>query len=352
MGRAASAGSCRPTRCCTCTLNVRGCRSVGWRSACTTCRTWCWRWTTRPMFGCGSWGSTRSGDSPRSGCWCRGRSRSGTRGLTIHVRGADGGYRVVTQSEAFPGWKAEEIHAALTEEPLSAETHGVLERVGRAMGAREGTRPEDDPLARSLSARAREEGTCEHGARDSPCPGHRGRHGPRGGPSAPRWSPGRGADGRGAGVHRCDGLPAATARGVAGWRSGGRQAGRTSAMTSPVTNAPFTASDPRGGEVRRPVRHRHRPHPHKHRRHRGRAFASSSGCSAARSRSSPRSPGGCSSSRYPKTTCRTQEAPHLHGLDGQAHIHQPRRALQGRTVRPVGLGTASACNGWKMPGDD
>ena len=80
-----------------------------------------------------------------------------TPGLTIHVRGADGGYRVVTQSEAFPGWKAEEIHAALTEEPLSAETHGVLERVGRAMGAREGTRPEDDPLARSLSARAREE---------------------------------------------------------------------------------------------------------------------------------------------------------------------------------------------------
>ena len=81
-----------------------------------------------------------------------------TPGLDIHVRGSNGGYRVVSQSVAFPGWKAEEIHRALTEEPLSAQTYGVLERVGRAMGAREGTRPEDDPLARSLSARARTEG--------------------------------------------------------------------------------------------------------------------------------------------------------------------------------------------------
>ena len=79
-------------------------------------------------------------------------------GLDIHVRGPNGGYRVVSQSVAFPGWKAEEIHVALTEEPLTAETYGVLERVGRALGAREGTRPEDDPFARSLSARAREEG--------------------------------------------------------------------------------------------------------------------------------------------------------------------------------------------------
>ena len=79
-------------------------------------------------------------------------------GMTIHVRGADGGYREAGQSEAFPGWTAEEIHTALTEEPLSAETYGVLERVGREMGAREGTRPEDDPLAHSLSARARAEG--------------------------------------------------------------------------------------------------------------------------------------------------------------------------------------------------
>ena len=81
-----------------------------------------------------------------------------TPGLDIHVRGSNGGYRVVSESLAFPGWKAEEIHVALTEEPLTAETYGVLERVGRALGAREGTRPEDDPFARSLGARARAEG--------------------------------------------------------------------------------------------------------------------------------------------------------------------------------------------------
>ena len=79
-------------------------------------------------------------------------------GMTIHVRGADGGYLEARESVAFPGWKAAEIHAALTEEPLSAKTYAVLERVGRAMGAREGTGPEDDPLAHSLSARARAEG--------------------------------------------------------------------------------------------------------------------------------------------------------------------------------------------------
>ena len=73
--------------------------------------------------------------------------------MTIHVRGAGGGYGEARESVAFPGWRAEEIHAALTEEPLSAKTYAVLERVGRAMGAREGTGPEDDPLARSLSAR-------------------------------------------------------------------------------------------------------------------------------------------------------------------------------------------------------
>ena len=78
-----------------------------------------------------------------------------TPGMTIHTRGADGGYREARESVAFPGWTTEEIHTALTEEPLSAETYAVLERVGRALGAREGTRPEDDPLAHSLSARAR-----------------------------------------------------------------------------------------------------------------------------------------------------------------------------------------------------
>ena len=78
-------------------------------------------------------------------------------GLALHVRGT-GGYAEEAQSRAFPGWKAEEIFGALTEDPLSAGARRALERVARAMGAREGTRPEDDPFTRSLSAKAREAG--------------------------------------------------------------------------------------------------------------------------------------------------------------------------------------------------
>ena len=81
-------------------------------------------------------------------------------GLTVHVRG-DEGYREAAESRAFPGWKADEIFQALTEDPWSAGTISALERVARAMGAREGTRPEDDPFTRSLSAKAREEGRDE-----------------------------------------------------------------------------------------------------------------------------------------------------------------------------------------------
>ena len=81
-------------------------------------------------------------------------------GLTIHLREGDG-YRVSEESRAFPGWRVEEIHRALTERRLSGKTWHALERVGRAMGEREGTRPEDDPLTRSLAASAREEGRSE-----------------------------------------------------------------------------------------------------------------------------------------------------------------------------------------------
>ena len=73
-------------------------------------------------------------------------------GLAIHVRREDG-YREEAASRAFPGWKAEEIHRALTETPLSETAWRALERTALAMGAREGTKPEDDPLMRSLSAR-------------------------------------------------------------------------------------------------------------------------------------------------------------------------------------------------------
>ena len=81
-------------------------------------------------------------------------------GLTIHLREGDG-YVEAPESRAFPGWRVEEIHRALTEAPLTTRTWRALERVGRTMGAREGTRPDDDPLTRSLNAKAREEGRAE-----------------------------------------------------------------------------------------------------------------------------------------------------------------------------------------------
>ena len=81
-------------------------------------------------------------------------------GLAIHVRRGDG-YRGAEESLAFPGWTAAEIHRALTEEPLSAESWRSLERVALAMGAHEGTTPEDDPLTRSMSRRAAAQGHAE-----------------------------------------------------------------------------------------------------------------------------------------------------------------------------------------------
>ena len=78
-------------------------------------------------------------------------------GLTIHVRHGEE-YREEAASRAFPGWRAEEIHRALTESPMSKTAWRALERTALAMGAREGTTPEDDPLMRSLSARARAKG--------------------------------------------------------------------------------------------------------------------------------------------------------------------------------------------------
>ena len=78
-------------------------------------------------------------------------------GLAIHVRRGDG-YREEPESRAFPGWRAEEIYRALTESPLSETAWRALERVALSMGAREGTKPEDNPLMRSHSAKVRTEG--------------------------------------------------------------------------------------------------------------------------------------------------------------------------------------------------
>ena len=85
------------------------------------------------------------------------RPKSRLPGLTIHLLEGDT-YRVSGESRAFPGWRAEEIHAALGETARSAETVAVLERVGAALGAREGTGPDDDPLLRSQRAQGIEQG--------------------------------------------------------------------------------------------------------------------------------------------------------------------------------------------------
>ena len=74
-------------------------------------------------------------------------------GLAVHVR-RGAGYREEGESRAFPGWTAQEIHRALTETPISEAAWRALERTALAMGAREGTKPEDDPLMRSQSTRA------------------------------------------------------------------------------------------------------------------------------------------------------------------------------------------------------
>ena len=88
------------------------------------------------------------------------RPESRPSGLTIHLleRGA---YRSSPVSRAFPGWTTQAIHEAMNEPEPSARTHAILEGVGRALGAREGTGPDDDPLLRSLRDQSRTEGEAE-----------------------------------------------------------------------------------------------------------------------------------------------------------------------------------------------
>ena len=81
--------------------------------------------------------------------------------LTIHVREGHlregGGFRTAEASLAFPGWTAAEIHRALNEPELSAETAEVLSRVGRELGSAEGTSPDDDPFLNRQRAEGRAE---------------------------------------------------------------------------------------------------------------------------------------------------------------------------------------------------
>ena len=75
------------------------------------------------------------------------------RGLALYLLRA-GAYEETPESKAFPGWMAPDIHAALNETPLTERSHAILERVGAALGAREGTGPNDDPLLRSQRRQA------------------------------------------------------------------------------------------------------------------------------------------------------------------------------------------------------
>ena len=81
-------------------------------------------------------------------------------GLTIHLM-EHGRFRVAAESRAFPGWRAEEIHLALNEPVPSAQTSAAVERVAAALGAREGTGPDDDPLLRSQRRQGYERGRAE-----------------------------------------------------------------------------------------------------------------------------------------------------------------------------------------------
>lgn len=82
-------------------------------------------------------------------------------GLTIRVL-ENGRFRESAQSRAFPGWSAAGIHAALNEKRLSGRTLADLTRVGRRLGQREGTTPDDDPQLgrhrRQARGAGREEG--------------------------------------------------------------------------------------------------------------------------------------------------------------------------------------------------
>ena len=96
----------------------------------------------------------------------RAPSRAANRepGMTIHVLHPDGGYRPAAESRAFPGWTAAEIHRAMNEPVLSAETMAVLERVGRALRDRDGAGPDDAPFLRGTRAAGRAEGRAEQRA--------------------------------------------------------------------------------------------------------------------------------------------------------------------------------------------
>ena len=85
------------------------------------------------------------------------RPRGVRPGLTIYLL-EEGRYRTADESRAFPTWTALQIHAALNESRLGAQTLADLTRVGRRLGEREGTTPDDDPQLGRHRRQAREAG--------------------------------------------------------------------------------------------------------------------------------------------------------------------------------------------------
>ena len=94
-------------------------------------------------------------DVPDNRSLSTGRSRPSE--LTIYLL-EDGRYRTAPASVAFPGWTAAEIHRAMNEMDCSAETVAVLVRVGRVLGERLGTGPDNDPLLGAQRRESRAEG--------------------------------------------------------------------------------------------------------------------------------------------------------------------------------------------------
>ena len=92
--------------------------------------------------------------------WTRSRARGRVPGLTIHVLEA-GRYRESPVSVAFPDWRAGAIHEALNEAEVSGWTHARLARVGRTLGARDGTGPDDHHFLRSFRDEGRAQGRIE-----------------------------------------------------------------------------------------------------------------------------------------------------------------------------------------------
>ena len=82
-------------------------------------------------------------------------------GLTIHLLGHSGAYAPAECGRAFPGWTAAEIHAALNEDHMSFETIGVLRRVGRELGQRYGSGPDDGLWLGTHRAEARADGIAQ-----------------------------------------------------------------------------------------------------------------------------------------------------------------------------------------------